>query len=170
MLLYGLTLSISKKSKRRVYTIYTVSIERIKGKKVRRIENAQKKSLHNDHNGFSNDCNPFSNSFCGKRGTRHNIEPNIREPNDSVEVTGTDFAASSPVGIGFGAEVAGSDSNMAYSGTGPGPYSGKVSHWPIKPGSFNLTATLLCLVVWSHITSIMEMELSPAHSRVLLAI
>ena len=98
------------------------------------------------------------------------LNPTSGEPNDSVEVTGTDFAASSPVGIGFGAEVAGSDSNMAYSGTGPGPYSGKVSHWPIKPGSFNLTATLLCLVVWSHITSIMEMELSPAHSRVLLEI
>ena len=44
------------------------------------------------------------------------------------------------MGIGFGAEVAGSDSNMAYSGTGMGPYSGKVSHWPIKPGSFVLTS------------------------------
>jgi hypothetical protein len=67
------------------------------------------------------------------------LNPTSGEPNDSVEVTGTDFAASSPVGIGFGAEVAGNDSNMTYSGTGVGPYSGKVSRWPIKPGSFNLT-------------------------------
>ena len=44
------------------------------------------------------------------------------------------------MGIGFGAEVAGSDANMAYSGTGMGPYSGKVSNYPIKPGSFVLTS------------------------------
>jgi len=28
--------------------------------------------------------------------------------------------------------------NMAYSGTGMGPYSGRVSNYPIKPGSFVL--------------------------------
>jgi hypothetical protein len=68
------------------------------------------------------------------------LNPTSGEPDDSVEVTGTDFAASTPVGIGFGAEVAGSDSDMVYNGTGMGPYYGMVSHWPIKPGSFVLTS------------------------------
>jgi hypothetical protein len=45
------------------------------------------------------------------------------------------------VGIGFGAEVAGSDTNMAYTGTSDGlTWSGRVSNWPIKPGSFVLTS------------------------------
>lgn len=68
------------------------------------------------------------------------LDPTTGEPEDSVQVTGTDFGASTPVGIGFGAEVVTTDSNMSYSGTGVGPYSGKVSYWPIKPGSFVLTA------------------------------
>ncbi len=68
------------------------------------------------------------------------LNPITGEPGDSVQVTGTDFGAATPVGIGFGAEVVTTDANMAYSGTGAGPYSGKVSHWPIKPGSFVLTA------------------------------
>ena len=66
------------------------------------------------------------------------LNPTSGEPDDSVQVTGTDFAASTPVGIGFGAEIVTTDENMTYSGTGVGPYSGKVSHWPIKPGSFVL--------------------------------
>jgi hypothetical protein len=68
------------------------------------------------------------------------LNPTSGEPDDSVEVTGTDFNASTPVGIGFGAEVAQSDSNMAYDGSGVGPYYGVVSYWPIKPGSFVLTS------------------------------
>ena len=44
--MYGLTLSISKKPKRRTYTIYTVSIERIKGKKVRRIKKMRKRKVY----------------------------------------------------------------------------------------------------------------------------
>jgi hypothetical protein len=67
------------------------------------------------------------------------LNPTSGEPGDSVQVTGTDFAASTPVGIGFGAEVVTTDENMTYSGTGVGPYSGKASHWPIKPGSFVLS-------------------------------
>jgi len=67
------------------------------------------------------------------------LNPTSGEPDDSVQVTGTDFAASTPVGIGFGAEVVTTDENMTYSGTGVGPYSGKASHWPIKPGSFVLS-------------------------------
>jgi hypothetical protein len=68
------------------------------------------------------------------------LNPTSGEPGDSVEVTVTDFAASTPVGIAFGAEVEQSDSNMAYNGTGVGPYYGVASHWPIKPGSFVLTS------------------------------
>jgi hypothetical protein len=67
------------------------------------------------------------------------LNPTSGEPDDSVQVTGTDFAASTPVGIGFGAEIVTTDENMTYSGTGVGPYSGKASHWPIKPGSFVLS-------------------------------
>jgi hypothetical protein len=52
------------------------------------------------------------------------LNPTSGEPGDSVQVTGTDFAASTPVGIGFGAEVVTTDENMTYSGTGVGPYSG----------------------------------------------
>lgn len=68
------------------------------------------------------------------------LNPTSGEPDDSVEVTGTDFAALNPVGIGFGAEMAQSDSDMVYDGTGVGPYYGVASHWPIKPGSFILTS------------------------------
>jgi hypothetical protein len=68
------------------------------------------------------------------------VNPTSGEPDDSVEVTGTAFAASNPVGIGFGAEMAGSDSDMEYDGSGMGPYYGAVSNWPIKPGSFVLTS------------------------------
>ena len=82
----------------------------------------------------------LANVFMASAVLGISLNPTSGEPDDSVEVTGTDFAALSPVGIGFGAEVAGSDSNMTYAGTGMGPYYGKVSHWPIKPGSFVLTA------------------------------
>jgi hypothetical protein len=66
------------------------------------------------------------------------VNPTSGMPDDSVEVTGTDFAASIPVGIGIGAEVNTTDYNMTYAGTGVGPYYGKVSWYPIKPGSFVL--------------------------------
>ena len=68
------------------------------------------------------------------------LNPASGEPGDSIEVTVTDFAASTPLGIAFGAEVEQSDSNMAYNGSGVGPYYGVASHWPIKPGSFILTS------------------------------
>jgi hypothetical protein len=67
------------------------------------------------------------------------VNPTSGMPDDSVEVTGTDFAASIPVGIGIGAEVNTTDYNMTYAGTGVGPYYGKVSWYPIKPGSFVLS-------------------------------
>jgi hypothetical protein len=68
------------------------------------------------------------------------VNPTSGMPDDSVEVTGTDFAASSPVGIGMGAEINQTDTDMAFAGTSVGPYYGKTSYWPIKPGSFVLKA------------------------------
>jgi len=66
------------------------------------------------------------------------LTPSTQAAGGSVTVNGTGFGANAEVGIGFGAEVAGSETHMVYSGTGPGPYGGKLAHWPIKPGSFTL--------------------------------
>jgi hypothetical protein len=66
------------------------------------------------------------------------LTPTAQAPGGSVTVNGTGFGATKAVGIGFGAEINGSEINMAYSGTGMGPYSGRISHYPIKPGSFLL--------------------------------
>ena len=66
------------------------------------------------------------------------VNPTSGMPDDSIEVTGTDFAASSPIGIGIGFEANNTDFNMTWAGTGVGPYYGKTSWWPIKPGSFVL--------------------------------
>jgi hypothetical protein len=66
------------------------------------------------------------------------LMPTTQGPGASVTVDGTGFGATKDVGIGFGAEVADSDTDMAYTGEGTGPYSGRLSHWPIKPGSFVL--------------------------------
>jgi hypothetical protein len=69
------------------------------------------------------------------------LTPTAQVPSASVSVSGTGFGATKAVGIGFGAEVAGSDTNMAYTGTSDGlTWSGRVSKWPIKPGSFVLTS------------------------------
>jgi len=68
------------------------------------------------------------------------LTPTAQAPGASVSVSGTGFGATTAVGIGFGAEVKGSDANMAYSGTGTGPYTGRISHYPIKPGNFALTS------------------------------
>ena len=74
----------------------------------------------------------------GKAALEVTVNPTTGMPEDSIEVTGTDFAASSPIGIGIGFEANNTDSNMTYAGEGVGPYYGKVSWWPIKPGSFVL--------------------------------
>lgn len=68
------------------------------------------------------------------------LTPSTQASGGSVVVAGSGFGASKAVGIACGAEVAGSNSNMAFSGTGTGPYSGRLSYWPIKPGSFVLTS------------------------------
>jgi len=65
------------------------------------------------------------------------LNPTSQAPTGSVNVSGTSFGATKSVGIGFGAEVAATDFNMPYTGTGMGPYTGNVSG-PIKPGSFVL--------------------------------
>lgn len=62
-------------------------------------------------------------------------------PGGSVPVSGTGFNSTKAVGIGFGAEAAGSNTNMAYNGTADGlTWSGRISKYPIKPGSFVLTS------------------------------
>jgi hypothetical protein len=66
------------------------------------------------------------------------LMPTAQAPSASVTVDGTGFGATKRVAIGFGAEVNSSNTNMNYTGTGMGPYSGRVSYWPIKPGSFVL--------------------------------
>lgn len=66
------------------------------------------------------------------------LTPTTQAPGASVTVDGTGFGATKNVAIGFGAEVNGSNTDMNYTGTGTGPYSGRVSYWPIKPGSFVL--------------------------------
>ena len=66
------------------------------------------------------------------------LTPSTQAAGGTVSVAGTSFGATKPVALGVGTEVAGSDANMAFSGTGTGPYSGRISHYPIKPGSFVL--------------------------------
>jgi hypothetical protein len=57
----------------------------------------------------------------------------------SVSVTGTGFGASKSVGIGFGIEVVvTSEVHTTFSGTGMGPYTATLDHYPIKPGSFSM--------------------------------
>lgn len=66
------------------------------------------------------------------------LDPTAQAPVATVIVNGTSFGATKAVGIGFGTEVAATDFNMGYTGTGMGPYTGRVSNYPIKPGSFAL--------------------------------
>ena len=66
------------------------------------------------------------------------LTPTTQAPGGSVTVDGTGFGATKAVGIGFGAELNSTDFDMNYTGTGVGPYSGRVSNYPIKPGSFQL--------------------------------
>ncbi len=73
------------------------------------------------------------------------LVPTSALPGTSVQVTGTGFAATKSVGLGFGAEVA--VTNEAHEVTnksiGPdgdgvyGPFTVKTLHYPIKPGSFS---------------------------------
>src|SRR3990172_5852496 len=69
------------------------------------------------------------------------LTPTAQAPGASVSVSGTSFGATKAVGMGFGAEMAGSNANMAYNGTSDGLiWSGRISNYPITPGSFILTS------------------------------
>ena len=74
------------------------------------------------------------------------LTPTAQAQSGSVSVAGTGFGATKAVGIGLGAEVAGSDSSMAYSevggpgGSGGLNWTGRLSHYPIKPGSYLFTS------------------------------
>ncbi len=74
------------------------------------------------------------------------LTPAAQAPGGTVTVAGTAFGATKTVGIGLGAEVAGSDSNMAYSevggsgGSGGLNWTGRLSHYPVKPGSYVFTS------------------------------
>ncbi|HEX9862520.1 MAG TPA: hypothetical protein VGB11_04460 [Candidatus Bathyarchaeia archaeon] len=75
------------------------------------------------------------------------LNPTTQGLEASVTVDGTGFGATKAVGIGFGAEAQVNETNLPYSGTGLGPYSGKVNHLPIKPGSFTSHTTMFGGVV-----------------------
>jgi len=97
------------------------------------------------------------------------LTPTAQAPSGSVTVDGTGFGATKAVGIGLDVELNSTDFNMNYTGTGVGPYSGRVSNYPIKPGSFQLISdTTSGGGLISYIT-IMAMEPRAVHSRALLA-
>ena len=66
------------------------------------------------------------------------LTPSSQGAGGSVSVAGTGFGVTKAVGIGFGAETAGSTANMAYSAVGTDglTWTGRISNYPIKPGSF----------------------------------
>lgn len=66
------------------------------------------------------------------------LTPTAQAPGASVTADGMSFGATKNVAIGFGAEVNSSDTDMEYTGEGMGPYKGRLSNWPVKPGSFIL--------------------------------
>ncbi len=57
----------------------------------------------------------------------------------TVTVSGTGFGAAMNVGIGLGTTIAASNDNYTtFSGTGTGPYTATLAHYPIVPGSFSM--------------------------------
>jgi hypothetical protein len=71
------------------------------------------------------------------------LTPSTQLAGASVSVAGTSFGNAKAVGIGVGAEVAGSDSNMNYSmvaGSSGLNWTGRLSHYPVKPGSYVFTS------------------------------
>jgi hypothetical protein len=74
------------------------------------------------------------------------LTPSTQAAGGSVTVAGTSFGTTKPVAIGVGAEVAGSDANMNYSEVGGSGasgglnWTGRLSHYPVKPGSFIFTS------------------------------
>jgi hypothetical protein len=57
----------------------------------------------------------------------------------TVTITGTGFAAAKSIGIGVGTEIQVTNENYTtFSGTGTGPYTATLAHYPLKPGSFSM--------------------------------
>jgi hypothetical protein len=66
------------------------------------------------------------------------VESEPLMPGDSLTVEGTDFAATSAVGIGFGEEVTVTwEAHEIPEPAGNGPFIAIVNHYPIKPGSLS---------------------------------
>ena len=71
------------------------------------------------------------------------LSPTSATPGASVAVSGTGFKATTTVGIGFGAEAAATNELIVpKSGSGLGPYTTQLAHWPIKPGSFRVEVAI----------------------------
>ena len=68
------------------------------------------------------------------------LTPASGEPDDSVIVEGTDFAATNAIAIGWGPEIEIDDESVDVTGSGVGPWTGFLANRPIKPGSFNMTS------------------------------
>lgn len=67
------------------------------------------------------------------------LTPTAQAPGASVSVSGTGFGAARSVGIGFGAELSvTNEATPAPTGSGTGPWTSRVAHYPIKPGSFSM--------------------------------
>jgi pimeloyl-ACP methyl ester carboxylesterase len=73
-------------------------------------------------------------------------------PGTSITVSGAGFGATKAVGIGFGSELDVINGTMSV--TGPfdvaiGPYTGFVSNFPIKPGTFRVSININRATTWS---------------------
>ncbi len=67
------------------------------------------------------------------------LTPTTQAPSGSVTVAGTGFAGSTAVGIVLGTEITVTNETITtFSGTGNGPYTATLAHYPIKPGSFSM--------------------------------
>jgi len=69
------------------------------------------------------------------------LTPTSGEPGDTIDVTGTGFAASKTVGIGWGPQVAVDHDSATVTKVGDLEFYGTTSQHPIKPGSFKYTYT-----------------------------
>lgn len=65
------------------------------------------------------------------------LTPLTQSPGNSVTVAGTGFGATKAVGIVVGTEVVVTGEAHTPTGTGTGPYTSQLTHYPIKPGSFS---------------------------------
>ena len=81
-----------------------------------------------------------------KAASQIDVSPTSGEPASSVHVEGAEFAASTSVGIGLGAEVTVAGEPETVTDTGPGSdprvMTGQTDKHPIKPGSFRWTENL----------------------------